>query len=279
MKDLLTKRTIPFALSALSFALAFLSFEAPAAAQSSAGVGVSPLVVEATVQKGAAHVAKFLVANNLPSPMRVRASVKDVWHDGAGNRLEAEPGTQPRSASGWIRFNRAELVVAPMSTATVEAVISVPRDAAGSYYSMPVFELTRAASADAKGAGANFGFRFQGRIVVTTAEGSDFSLRIVGGKVSPPTPSTPLSLTLDLSNTGNAHIVPSVTFALLDETGRLVGRGKCPAKKLMPSEHAEASGTWAGVLPPGRYNVVSSVTYKTTSDPKTTVKEITFAVP
>lgn len=277
MRSHIKKYSFAFAVSVLIFALIFGCFELTASAQN-AGVGVSPLVIETTAEKGGAFVSRFTVTNNLPTPVVVRASVKDVWHDG-GRRVEAEPGTQPRSASSWLRFNPSEVVVKPRGTATIEAVVSVPPSASGSYYTMPVFDFSRADGAGGEGPGAKVGFRFQGRIVVTTPDAAP-ALKIAGGEVAPPTNATPLVLTLDLSNTGNAHLAPAVTFAVVDGSGRLVGRGKMPTRKLMPSESAPASGTWAGELPPGRYNVVSSVSYKAGPDTtKTVVKEITFAVP
>ncbi|HEY0170279.1 MAG TPA: hypothetical protein VGB98_04445 [Pyrinomonadaceae bacterium] len=280
MKELILKRIIPAALAALAFALVLACFELTASAQApapSSVVGVSPIVVEAVVESGGSLVARFQITNRARSAQRVRCSLKDVWHE-RGQRTEAAPGTQPRSASSWLRFNPSELVVQPNSTATVEAVVTLPKDAEGSYYTMPVFEISPVAEGR-PGNTAAFVYRIQGRVVVTTARGSNYSLNVVGGKVSAPTPSAPLVLTLDLANAGNTHLIPSVSFAVLDQSGRLVGRGKLPTKKLMPSEQAELSGSWSGALPPGRYNVVSSVTYKAASDNKTVIKEITFAVP
>lgn len=276
MKEAIIKRIVPLALAALSFAFVLLCFELSAAAQT-AGVGVSPVVVEETAAAGAARAIKFKVTNNTRHAQRVRVSAKDVWY-ADGKRVEAEPGTQPRSATGWVRFYPAVLVVAPSGTGTVEAVVTVPPNVSGSFYTMPVFDISRAEDAPSKGSTAAFLYRLQGRIVLTTPDSSP-ALSVVGVKVEPPTATTPLSLKLELANTGDAHIVPSPTFALLDGRGQLVARGKLTSGKLMPGEHATASGTWAGELPQGRYSVVSSVSFKAADSDKTVIKEITFAVP
>lgn len=277
MKLITTGHPTAAARAALVTALVISCLAARAAAQQP-GVGVSPVVVEETVAKGSAHVIKFQVTNNTSHPQRVRCSVRDVGYAG-GRRTEAEPGTLPRSASSWLRFNPAELVVPPSGTATVEAVVSVPQSASGSYYTMPSFDISRDGGAATQNASAGFVFRIRGRIVLTTPDSTP-SLSVVGVKVEPPTATKPLTLSLEMMNTGNAHVVPSPTFTLLDRGGRLVGRGQMPTRKLMPGEKATAEGTWAGELRPGNYHVLTSVTYKTAGQDKAVVvKEVTFAVP
>jgi hypothetical protein len=228
-----------------------------------ASVAITPASIDAKVRPGASYTQSFGVVNGTGERLKVRMSAEDVWIDEQNKRLDGRAGTLPRSASLWMQFTPGELIVEPFSTGTVKAVISVPRDAAGSFYTVPVFEVAPAArtvfqnvSTDATTAKAAIGLRFRAIVALTTETGTEYNVEIMKGEVTPPSATSELNLQLDLRNRGNAHAKVRGVFALLDTNGNLVGRGSIDERKLLPGQRKTLTAAWSGELKPGGYTAV-----------------------
>lgn len=248
-------------------------------------VGVSPASVEATVKRGSTYTQTYTLSNNTSEQLRFSCSVIDYWYDQQNRRLTARPGTLPRSASSWVHFSPAEVLVEPHNSATIKATITVPLAAAGGYYTMPVFEALPVKSESASsrpGASAattSIGIRFRGLVMLATEDASDYQLEIMGGKVSPPTDSTPLEMNVDVLNHGTVHARLRGVFAILDAKGALAGRGQIESAKFLPGQRDLMKVPWAGELRPGRYTAVVTLSYDRVGlERATLVYEIPFEV-
>lgn len=246
-----------------------------------ASVGITPASIDANIKRGASYTQKFTLTNNTDTPLRFRCSISDIWYDEQNNRLNGRAGTLPRSASLWIQFSPSELIVEPNSSGVVKAVITVPQGATGSFYSVPVFEampVTKSVT-QIKVSTATIGVRFRGLMMLTTTEGSEYNVEIMGGKIQPPTASSELELNLDLRNRGTAHAKVRGAFAILNASGALVGRGNIEEKRFLPSQRNLIKGKWAGELPPGKYICIVTLSYNRTAlEPTSMVYEIPFEV-
>src|SRR5712691_6034709 len=116
-------------------------FESRAQAQS---LSFTPAFVDAKVKRGATYTKAFTVSNGTTTRLRLRCSLGDFWYGENNERIDGLPGTLPRSASPWVQFSPTELVIEPNSSATVNAVITIPQTAAGGYYTTPIFEAEAA---------------------------------------------------------------------------------------------------------------------------------------
>lgn len=251
-----------------------------------ASVAITPASIDRNVEPGASHTQNFSVVNNTNERLKVRMSVQDVWIDEQNKRIEGRPGTLPRSASLWVQFTPAEFIAEPFSTGKVKAVITVPSSAAGSFYTVPVFEIASAAtpvfqtvSATAITASASIGLRFRGIMMLTTGTGSEYNVEIMGGNITPPTATSELDLTLDMRNRGNAHAKVRGAFAILDSAGKLAGRGAIDEKKLLPTQRKATTAKWSGELKPGDYTAVVTLSYNRVGSTTTSLAhEIPFTV-
>lgn len=243
-------------------------------------VGVTPASVDAKIRPGAAHTQTYTIFNHTGARLRFRCAVTDYWYDEQNRRLMGRPGTLPRSASLWVQLTPSEVVVEPDASATVKAVITVPPDAVGSYYTMPVFEaVPEVAKPVGAASAATIGVRFRGLMMLTTEAGADYQIEIAGGRATPPTASSPLGLDLDVRNHGTAHARVRGSFALIDAAGRPAGRGKLNEKRLLPGQRDSCRGDWAGELTPGRYVAVVTLSYdRAGAEPATLVYELPFEV-
>jgi hypothetical protein len=262
----------------LIFLLA-LSFGLVRAQQAS--VAVSPASIDAKVKGGMSYTQNFIITNNTGSALKFRLSVNDLWYDEQNKRVTGRPGTLPRSASLWIQFTPAEVVIKANGSAVVKAVITVPKGATGSFYSVPVFEGLPVEIPDksANNSTASIGVRFLGLMQFTTEEGAEYNVEIMDGKISPPLASSMMELSLNLRNRGSAHAKVRGTFAILNAAGVLAGRGNIEEKKYMPGQRNLIKSKWAGDLKPGKYVCLVTLSYNRVSlEPASMSYEIPFEV-
>jgi hypothetical protein len=184
-----------------------------------------------------------------------------------------------------VHFSPDEVIVEPHSSANVKVTITVPLAASGGYYTMPVFEAMPVKSEPApsrpegSAATASIGIRFRGLVMLATEDASEYNVEIMGGKVSPPTGSTPLEMDMDVRNRGTVHARVRGVFAILDANGVLAGRGKVEGEKFLPGQRNMLRVPWAGELPSGKYTAVVTLTYdRVSAEPATLVYEIPFEV-
>ena len=266
-------------------AVILLSYFGIASAQQ-ISVAITPASVDAKVNRGASYTQTFTLVNNTGARLRLKCSVADMWYDENNNRVTGRPGTLQRSASLWIQFSPDESIVEAHSSATVNAMVTVPQSAAGSYYSVPIFEAMPADSVlpDAtltKGnrAAATIGVRFNGLMMFTTVDDAEYKVEIMGGQITPPNASTELAMELDVRNGGTAHVFVHGAFAILSSTGVLVGRGAIQEKRYLPGQRSMLQTGWAGELPPGRYTSVITLTYdRVGAEPASLVYELPLVV-
>jgi hypothetical protein len=228
-------------------------------------LGISPAFVDAKVASGATYTRDYTVTNNSGTRLVIRCSVADYWYDERTNaRVDGRPGTLPRSASSWVQFSPSEVVVEPHASAVVKAVITVPQSAAGGFYTVPVFDIEMADARTTRDgtASAAVAVNFRGLLMLSTAGNSEYNVEIMGGRITPPTLSSPLKIVLDVRNRSTAHVSLRGQFAILNSAGGFAGRGKIDEQRFMPGQRNELGTSWPGELAPGRYTAIITLTYE-----------------
>lgn len=250
-----------------------------------ASVGITPSSIDAKVKRGSSHTQDFTITNNTAVRLRFRASAEDIWYDEQNNRLTGRSGTLPRSATLWMQFSPSEIIVEPHSSAVVKTVVTIPQTASGSFYTVPVFEGLPTDKPVTPGiiqtsaATATIGLRFRGLMMLTTDEGSEYNVEIMGGRITPPTASSELEMNLDIRNRGTAHAKVRGAYAVLNAAGKLAGRGKIEEKTYLPTQRKNLISHWSGELTPGNYTCVVTLSYnRVGSEPSSLVYEIPFTV-
>ena len=242
-------------------------------------LGLTPALVDANVKRGLTYTQNFTVVNNTTTRLRFHCSVSDYWYDEHNSKLLGRPGTLPRSASLWVQFAPEEVIVEPNNSTTIRAIISVPKDAAGGYYTIPFFEGEPVEKPTEQKAGANFAVRLGGLLMLATEGASDYSVEIKSGKVQPPSGSSELEIQLDIHNQGSSHVRLRGMFAILDSAGKLVGRGRNEEKAYLPGQRDTYKAAWGDELPLGHYTAVVTLTYDRAGlEPATLVYELPFDI-
>ena len=264
--------------------LALLFCTVPVLAQQSS-VSITPASIDTTIKAGSSYTQDFSLTNNTNERLRVRTSAADMWFDEKNVRTTTPAGTQPHSASVWIQFSPSEIIAEPHTSVIVKAIITVPRDATGSFYTVPVFEAmpverpVMVTVANAFNAAATIGLRFRALIMLTTEIGAEYNVEIMGAKIVPPTPSSELELSLDLRNRGNAHAKVRGNYAIVDSAGKLVGRGSIEEKRFLPTQRNFINSKWSGDLKPGDYTAIVTLSYDRVGlEPTSLLQEIPFRV-
>lgn len=266
-------------------AVGMLSFFSVVSGQK-VSVAVTPASIDVKVSRGTSYTQRFTLANDTGTRMHFKCSVADVWYDESNNRVSGRAGTLQRSASLWVQFSPAEIVVEAHSSGTVTAMVTVPHTAAGSYYSVPVFEgipadpaLVDATLAKVSTGTATFGVRFNGLMMFTTLDAAEYNVEIMGGQITPPSASAELALQLDVRNRGTAHARVRGSFAILNSAGRLAGRGSIEDKRYLPGQRKLMEIGWAGELAPGEYTAVITLSYERVgAEPATLLYELPMTV-
>ena len=245
-------------------------------------LGLTPAMMDATVKRGATYSNTFTLSNGTGTRLRVSCSVTDYWYDEHNQRVTGRAGTLPRSASTWVQFTPTEFIIEPHSSGSVNAVITVPQGATGGYYTAPTFETENADASPLPAAGtaqANLKIRFQGLLLLTAEDTTEYNVEIMAGQISPPTASSPLKMSLDVRNRSTAHARVRGVFAVLDASGKLAGHGEIEEKRYMPGQRDAFKTDWAGELAPGRYTALITLSYaRAGMTPATLVYELPFEV-
>jgi len=278
---MITRQRLLNLLALLCLALIIVHGGARASAQS---LGISPAFVDAKVKSGATYTKDYTITNNSGVRLRIRCSTGDYWYDEQTNaRVDGRPGTFPRSASSWVQFSPAEVVVEPHGAAVMKAVISVPQTASGGFYTLPIFDMQVADSSGAASregtASASVSVNFRGLLMLSTIGNSEYNVEIMSGLVASPTPAAPLKILLDVRNRSTAHVNLRGQFAVLNATGGFAGRGKIDEQRFMPGQRNELGAAWANDLSPGRYTAIVTLTYERAGlEPASLAYEMTFEV-
>lgn len=249
-------------------------------------VAITPASIDAKVKRGASYNQTFTLINNSGTRVRFKCSVEDVWYGEDSKRISGRAGTLPRSASLWVQFGSDEVIVEPRSSGKMRVLVTVPATASGGYYSVSVFAampvdppLVGATLAKVSTATANIGLRFNGLMMFTTLDASEYNLEITGGQITPPTAAAELGLKLNLRNRGNAHMRVRGAFAILNTSGALAGRGTFKEMRYLPEQQKMLETGWAGELAPGKYTAVITLSYdRVCMEPATLLYELPLVV-
>ena len=244
-------RTVAAALASTLAALAM--FMGSAAADVT--VAISPSLLEFAVDQGASFAQTITVSNEGSDPAAISVQVSPY-------------GQTPEhlSATDWFLASPDKFELEPGTTKDVNVYIQVPDEVEPGGRYATVFFRTSALSAGNKlsrfvggtGVGAQIGSVF-----LLTVRGPDLKLEGELTKVVPMVvgPSR-IGSRIEITNTGNVHLVPSGEVELKDAEGNVVGRFALPeTTALLPGETKSFDLSGAEELPDGDYQASASIEY------------------
>ncbi len=190
---------------------------------------------------GDQYEGTIVVRNETAEPQEVKAYQTDYLFHYSGTNNYGEPGSQPRSNAGWVRFSPSYLVVPPLSTMSVDYTVSVPTSIAGnpligSYWSMLMIESIPKGSPESALAdererakmGIRQTLRYGIQIATHIRNTGKKMIEFLDVKLVKDVKGTAV-LQIDLKNTGDVFIRPDVFVELFDAGG--ASKGKYPGSK------------------------------------------------
>ena len=246
------------------------------------GISVAPSRVFLEGAPGTTVAQALTFSNTTEAPFTFRASIKDWERDSLGRKFYVDPGTFPRSNSGWITLSASTLTLAPGETRAVMLTMTVPADAPTQLtHSMVFFTQTKAQQApatDARQLGVNvlleLGVQVYHRPVGLAAGDLDFVAFDDFGTVAGPK-GTVHRLGVKIRNSGAINKDAHVRFELTDmTTGEELPVTTVPIAMLPDAEQWVFADVSAELK--GRYLAVAILDAGSHYDLKIAEKEITY---
>lgn len=274
----------------LLFAFAMLLGFAVPAAQAKLGVSVSPSRFRLSQPPGETASGEVTVRNEGTYPMRITTEVTDMVtrknDQGLWIRMEAPAGTTRHSCAGWIElFEGEEAVVPPGASRTVKFVVSPPPTVDSGGYGAYLFILTGPDNLPAQDPNQKPQVQFVtvprfGISVIYEVQGTlRRSGELLDLSIQPPTSTDPLKIRYGFRNSGNAEVVLTGNFHILNEENTLLGKGGVGTLKTFPSEMGYTETVWdQSRLPPGRYTLLLTLELGPDAQ-EAIVRELAFSVP
>ncbi len=207
----------PFRTLALA-ALAALS--TPLGAQVSV---ISSTLEERPATPGERYTGTVRVRNTSTQPQVARIYQTDYRFLADGRTFYEQPGTAPRSNAPWVRFNPAQLTLAPGEEAAVAYEVAVPAGMRGSYWSVLMVETAQPEPVRTaqRGVGITPGIRYAVQLATHVGQ-AERRIALEGARLTGETGSR--ALEVNVSNTGEQADRLELRVDLFDADGAPAGR-------------------------------------------------------
>lgn len=237
--------------------------------QNGFGVSLGPSIVRLSGEAGESQSALVRVWNKSQNKMQFTVEVSDI-----GNKIDergwlartySPPGLLPYSSAKWILLNEKEFVLEPDTYKDYNFLVTAPQDFQGGASSVLFFKgitLAPPKKAEAAPDQAVTTLRISPRLGVLvfyevegtvnrTGEISDFDVVMPSG-------SDELTMRYTFENKGNADILVSGTFYILDQNKALAAKDSLSTIRTFPGDKGMGETKWQGYLTPGTYHLVAS---------------------
>jgi hypothetical protein len=207
-------------------------------ASSLAGVSVvGGLARSHPVKPGDSFEGIILVKNNSADPAEVRVYQTDYRFFADGSNFYDKPGSHPRSNAEWLTVRPSRFNIAPGEVVGIAYKGRVPAqpDLSGSYWSMVMVEPKAAPvaeSAQLAGLALQTQIRYGVQLVTEIGESAPGALKVLEKKLL--SADGKRTLQLDVENSGQRLMIPSVWLELFNPTGQSIGKFEAGRSRLYP---------------------------------------------
>lgn len=203
---------------------------------------------------------EILLENNTSEAMSIRAYPQDWYYSSGDGSKEFVPvNATIHSCSSWISFSPTDFILPAFGRQKVRYSVKIPPQAGGGYYSVLFFEnmIGKAPSLEMKqSVGVNLAVRFATLFYIEIEGATERKGELEKLEFKKAALHAPLLISGDFKNTGNVDIIASGVFAIVDASGRVVGRGKISDLYALPGDKAKIKGIWRESLSGGVYTFV-----------------------
>jgi hypothetical protein len=204
---------------------------------------------------GDKYSGRILVKNIGDSTVSTRAYQNDYSFTSDNKKYFNPPGTSPRSNASWIFISPTQFAIPPKEMMIVNYEINVPNDQklAGTFWSIIMIEEISSLTPSfvQKQIGIQVRQRYGIQISSSIGDSTNISVNIFNKTIN--LRDSLRNLSVDIKNTGDVLIKPSVWLDVYDTSGKLVGNIKSDKNRIYP----ETSVRYAFNISPllqGSYN-------------------------
>lgn len=206
-----------------------------------AGIAVlGSLTKEVEVRPGGSSEGVILLKNTSSRPEEAKVYQTDYLFYSNGKNIYGEPGTVPRSNSGWVTLSNNRVIVPPGETASVYYAIQIPNnpDLKGSYWSLIMVEGAGEPPKSIKEipGKAQFGIRTNLRyaiqVITNIGKTGESKIKFLDKKIV--TQDGGKIFQLDVENTGERTLSPFAAIELYNKDGAPAGRYSAEPLRIYP---------------------------------------------
>jgi len=235
-----------------------ITMSRPASAQV---VVLGSLIQDKVVMPGEAFQGRLLLQNTEAKEAHARLYQTDYMFYSDGRNTYGNPGGIARSNAGWITLDQDRVVIPPKGTVLVDYQGKVPaaQDLRGTYWSAIMVEpfdpIAPAREDDNKQPTISVQslIRYLVQVVTDIGNTGAGDLKITHKALSMVEGKT--NLVLDVENTGDRKLTPSLSAEVYDSQGKPAGKFVGGKRRIYPSCSVRFSVDLSS-LPPGKYTAL-----------------------
>lgn len=217
------------------------------------------------VSPGERAFGEMTLTNPTDKPKNMRFYLEDWYYlpGGSGSKEFLPVNSTEFSASSWITFSPAEVIVPAFGKQKISYVINAPKDATGARFSSLFFETKIAESVlsdTGRSVGMDIAVRVATLFYVEVKGTAERKAEISNLKIGPSAKNDgSLEFALDFENTGNTDITTLGNFSLMNSDGLVSARGAFNDLYTFPGGKGILLGIWQGKIMPGVYDFIITV--------------------
>jgi len=198
---------------------------------------LSGLAEDIRALPGDTHQGTIIVQNISDEPVEVIAYQKDYRFSSDGSNEYGDPGTSPRSNSGWVSFSPRQFTLPVKATQSIAWTVNVPEraDLRGTYWSMIMVEPVSTKFAPPMPQGVSITSVLRYGIQIATTIGNDAETGLTFTQLNAEASGDRMDVLLDVQNEGEVLLVPTVWVEIFDQAGRSLGRFPGERKRIYPA--------------------------------------------
>jgi len=213
---------------------------------------ISPGVIMVQAQPGQGTTQDVSISNLTPVEFKFDLEAMDVAVRD-GKRVFVPAGEMPGSIARTAVFSPASVVVPPGSSATVHVTVTIPENPAMRAIVAVFRSNTKVQSPNGFAMTASLGALMTFTLSKTLQiEGSPLHFDGVSQGSN-------LVVSESVTNTGNEPVIPNGVVAILNSTGKLVGKVPVEAMRLLPGERLEFKAEYPSALQSGKYRALMTL--------------------
>ncbi len=225
--------------------------ESQARAAGGMAFGLAPSVVRRRCEPGETITIRYSISSGAPTPLHFVVDAMDTVVKN-GERAYVQAGITPGGMAATAVASPAEFDVPSGGTGHASVTVTLPVNS-----SQRAVVLYFRGKLPAPPQKEQPTIQISLGALIACQVDEKFSFTADGFKYEPQSETANVTVSYDLTNTGNEPASPQGTLALVNSDGKLVARAPFERRELLPGERRVVKATCPKLLPPGRYRVVS----------------------